>query len=68
MTTIAFEVGDEIAHEYNLRTEEEQRKLPLLLALRLCELTTGPLRLLSVIMDEIGSRAERLGLTSEKLR
>ncbi len=47
---------------------EEQRKMQLLLSLRLQELTTPKEKSLKTVMDEIGTRAEARGLTPEILK
>jgi hypothetical protein len=67
MSTISIEVDPGTARAYSTASEQDRRKLELLLALRLRELTTTPKRPLSVIMDEIGARAAAAGLTPEKL-
>ena len=68
MTTIAIEVDSDAARAFAEAPAEERRKLELLLALRLRELTSGPERPLQQIMDEIGAKAEARGLTPEVLR
>ncbi len=66
-STISIEVDAETARAFSEAPAEERRKLQLLLRLRLRELTTGPIRPLKEIMDEIGSQAETRGLTPEIL-
>ena len=66
-TTIAIEVDPESARAFSQAPVEEQRKLQLLLALRLRELTGSRSRPLTEIMDEIGAQAEARGLTPEQL-
>jgi predicted HTH domain antitoxin len=65
--TISIEVGAEAARAFGEASAEEQRKLELLLSLRLRELTTGPARSLKEVMDEIGAKAQARGLTAEVL-
>jgi hypothetical protein len=66
-STIAIEVDSDAARAFTAASAEERRKLELLLALRLRELTSGPARPLQEIMDEIGAKAEARGLTPETL-
>ena len=47
---------------------EAQRKMQLLLNLRLQDLTTAQGKSLQTVMDEIGARAEARGLTPEILQ
>jgi hypothetical protein len=61
--TISIEVDSDAARAFTEASAEERRKLELLLALRLRELTSGPTRPLRDIMDEIGAKAESRGLT-----
>jgi hypothetical protein len=63
--TISIEVDADTARAFREASAEEQRKLQLLLNLRLRELTRGPGRPLKDIMDEIGAQAEAQGLTPE---
>jgi hypothetical protein len=65
--TISIPVDVEAAKAYRDATPEEQRKLAILLNLRLRELTLGPTRPLQEIMDEIGVQAGARGLTPEIL-
>jgi hypothetical protein len=65
--TISIEVDADAARAFREAPAEEQRKLQLLLSLRLRELTSGPVRPLKEIMDEIGREAESRGLTPEIL-
>ncbi len=55
----------EAAKAFSEASEEDRRKLELLLALRLRELTSGPIRPLREIMDEIGAKAKARGLTPD---
>ena len=66
-TTISIEVDADAARAFAEASAEQRRKLQLLLSLRLRELTTGPVRPLRDIMDEIGKHAEAQGLTPEIL-
>jgi hypothetical protein len=65
--TISIEVDADTARAFHEASTEDQRKLRLLLGLRLRELTAGPVRPLKEIMDEIGRQAEARGLTPEVL-
>lgn len=65
--TISIQVGEEAAKAFATASTEEQRKIELLLRLRLQDLTLGPQRPLKVLMDEIGEQAEACGLTPEIL-
>jgi hypothetical protein len=65
--TISIEVDAETARAFREAPPEEQRKLQLLLGLRLRELTARSARPLKEVMDEIGAQAESRGLTPELL-
>jgi hypothetical protein len=65
--TISIEVDAAAARAFREASSQDQRKLQLLLSLRLRELTSGPPRPLQEIMDEIGREAEARGLTPEIL-
>lgn len=65
--TISIEVDAEAARAFSLASDEERRKLQLLLSLRLRELTSKPPRSLKEVMDAIGAQAETRGLTPEIL-
>ncbi len=65
--TISIQVDAASARAYTTAPAEEQRKLEILLSLRLRELTTGSSRSLQEIMDEIGNQAVARGLTPEIL-
>lgn len=65
--TISIQVDEEAAKAFATASTEEQRKIELLLRLRLQDLTLGPQRPLQVVMDEIGEQAEARGLTPEIL-
>ncbi len=64
---ITISVDPETARAFEQASAEEQRKLRLLLSLRLRELTTTPLPSLQTILDEVGREAHEKGLTSEIL-
>jgi hypothetical protein len=66
--TISIPVDPDAARVFTQASPEEQRKLALLLSLRLRELTLEPVRPLKEIMDEIGAQAEARGLTPEILQ
>jgi hypothetical protein len=66
-TAISIQVDAETASIFSALLPQERRKLELLLDLRLRELLSAPTRPLREIMDDIGQRAESLGLTPEKL-
>ena len=65
--TIPLKVDADTARAFSAASEEDQRKLQLLLGLRLRELTASPARSLKEVMDEIGRHAEERGLTPEIL-
>ena len=65
--TISLEVDADTARAFRAASDEERRKLQLLLRLRLRELTDRPARPLQEVMDEIGRHAESRGLTPEIL-
>ena len=65
--TISITVDAHAAQSFCRASLEERRKLELLLRLRLRELTSGRVRPLKEIMDEIGVEAEAKGLTPEIL-
>ena len=64
---ITIEVDDSAARAFSAASPEEQRKLQLLLSLRLQELTASPARTLQEVMDDISIEAEAKGLTPEIL-
>ena len=66
-TTITIQVDTEAAKAFAAASLEEQRKMQLLLSLRLQDLTTPPGKPLQAVMDEIGARAASRGLTPEIL-
>ena len=57
----------EAAKAFAEASTEEQRKIQLLLSLRLQDLTASQGKALKTVMDEIGARAEARGLTPEIL-
>jgi hypothetical protein len=65
--TISIRVPKPAAQAFANATEQDRKKLELLLSLRLQELVERPSRALSEIMDEVGARAEALGLTDAEL-
>ncbi len=67
MTSITIPVDPETGRAFEQASAEEQRKLRLLLSLRLRELTTTSLPALQTILDEVGREAQEKGLTPEIL-
>jgi predicted amino acid racemase len=65
--TISIQVDADTAKAFSQASQEDRRKMQLLLNLRLRELTAGPIRPLAAIMDEIGAHAAAQGLTPEFL-
>ncbi len=63
---ITIRVSSEAARVYNAATAEEQRKLDVLLSLKLTEVARAP-RPLEEVMDEISRKAQARGLTPEIL-
>ena len=64
---ITIEVDESAARAFADASPEEQRKLQVLLSLRLQELTAPPGRTLQEVMDDISIEAEAKGLTPEIL-
>ena len=64
---ITIKVDEAAAQAFSSASPEEQRKLQLLLSLRLQELTASPGRTLPEVMDDISREAEAKGLTPEIL-
>lgn len=62
-STIGVPVDSETAAVFAKSSPDDQRKMQLLLALRLQELTSKPGKPLKDLMDEIGQRASERGLT-----
>jgi hypothetical protein len=62
---LTIEVSEEAARAYARVSPEDQRKIQLLLDLRLRDLTVSPppQRSLQAVMDEIGKNAAARGLT-----
>ncbi len=65
--SITIQVDAEAARAFAEASPDEQKKLQLLLSLRLQELTTKPGKALQTVMDEIGKSAAARGLTPEIL-
>jgi hypothetical protein len=65
--TITIQVKPEAAKAFAAASPEEQRKMRLLLSLRLQDLTTPQGKPLQTIMDEISARAAARGPTPETL-
>ena len=65
--TITIQVDAEAAKAFAEASIEEQRKIQLLLSLRLQDLTASQGKSLKTVMDETGARAEARGLTPEIL-
>lgn len=66
-STIAIPVDDEAARAYGNASQEQQRKIQLLLKLRLRDLTMPPGRPLAEVMNDVGARAKKRGLTRKAL-
>jgi hypothetical protein len=66
-TTISIPVDPAIALAYSQAPAEEQRKIQMLLQLRVRELFAPTNRSLPQIMDDIGAKAEASGLTPQIL-
>ena len=66
-TTITIQVETEAAKAFAAASPEDQRKMQLLLSLRLQDLTAPQEQSLQAVMDEIGAIAEARGLTPEIL-
>lgn len=66
-TVITIPIDAETARVYLTASPEDQKKIQLLLRLRLRELTELPRGSLGDLMDDIGARAEARGLTPEIL-
>ncbi len=67
-TTISIPVDAATALAYSQASVEEQKKIQLLLRLRVCELFAQSNVSLQQIMDDIGAKAEARGLTPEILK
>jgi hypothetical protein len=66
-TTITIQVEAEAAKAFAAASLEAQRKMQLLLSLRLQDLTTPHGKSLQAVMDEIGASAAARGLTPKML-
>ena len=66
-STITIPIDPETAKFYERASREDQRKIQLLLSLRVRDLTTAPLPPLKTIMDELAENAQSRGLTPEIL-
>lgn len=64
--SITIRVDAEVAQAYELASEDERRKLDILLSLKLREVTSNQRSLLEV-MDDISRKARQRGLTLEIL-
>ncbi len=64
---ITIPVDAETARIYAAASDEERRRIQVLLRLQLRAWIAGPQRSLSEIMDAIGAKAEQQGLTPEIL-
>lgn len=60
---ITIRVDEASAKAFSSAPSGDRRKMELLLALRLQELTHGPQRSLQAIMDELSAQAKARGLT-----
>lgn len=66
-SNITIQVDEETAKAFTTASDEQRRKMELLLRLRLQDLTGGAKRSLKSVMDEIGGQAQERGLTQESL-
>ncbi len=66
-TIIEVPLDADTARAYQAASEDDQKKMQVLLRLRVRELTTAPTIALRRLMDEIGAAAEARGLTPEIL-
>jgi hypothetical protein len=60
---LTLELNVEAVRAYNTASEEEQKKMRLLLSLWLKELATSPAISLRALMDDISDKAQARGLT-----
>ena len=65
---ITIPLDEETARVYRAASTEDQRKIRLLLRLRLRELAELPSGSLRQLMDDIGAKAEARGLTPDILK
>lgn len=63
----SIQVEPDIADAYNSASQEDQKKIQLLMGLWLRELSTQPDVSLGEVMDMISDRAQARGLTAEVL-
>lgn len=66
-TIISIPVDTATAQTYVAMSPEAQRKVQVLLSLRVQEILSTPAGLLTDLIDEIGAKAEAQGLTPEIL-
>ncbi|HXD11778.1 MAG TPA: hypothetical protein VN653_17060 [Anaerolineales bacterium] len=67
LSNITVQLDSDAAKIYQSTPPKEQAKIRLLFSILLREFADSA-RTLEAVMDEIGGRAEALGLTEEKLR
>ena len=65
--TTSIQVESDLADAYNSASEEDRKKVQLLMRLWLRELSTSPNLSLGEVMDMISERAQARGLTPEIL-
>lgn len=65
--TISIKVDAEAARAFQCASDDDRRKLELLLSLRLSELTVRPAQPLCEVLDEMAAKAAARGLTPEVL-
>ncbi len=65
--TTSIQVEPDIANAYNSASQEDQKKIQLLMGLWLRELSIQPEMSLTEVMDMISDRAQSRGLTPEIL-
>lgn len=63
----SIQVEPDIANAYNAASQEDRKKIQLLMGLWLRELSTQPNMSLTEVMDTISDRAQVRGLTPEIL-
>ena len=63
----SIQVEPDIANAYNAASQEDRKKIQLLMGLWLRELSTQPNMSLTEVMDMISDRAQSRGLTPEIL-
>jgi hypothetical protein len=61
--TITIQVDPKAARAFDKASMQERRKMQFLLSLRLQDLTTPNGRSLKEVMDDVGARAEKRGIT-----